>query len=351
MNIKKGELDESIEFIFDSHSKLVGLTTAEGEYFYVRDIPGNIIGLVDSYGEYVIKYKYNSWGKLLSKLPAEGDENFCLAARFNPFMYKGYYYDRETELYCLSSRYYSPELRIFIQPADVFSLNPTNINGLNLYSYLNNNPVNIGYSSLSTGMDSSLSFASSISCENIVVELSSLYTNTSAVNTPLKHISKVSDVFSAVSHSFIVGKYLFKNGKLHWLSYLDDMRMLGVNPTIGLFSLPKAKWINKIGYIVAIIDGAFTVYDNLQLGNTIGQALIDGTLSAGKSAVSAWVGGYIGANVGGMVGLYFGSLIPIPGVGSFIGFLVGTAVGIFVSWFVDDLLGLLKDGLLDLFYD
>ena len=127
--------------------------------------------------------------------------------------------------------------------------------------------------------------------------------------------------------------------------------MLGVNPTIGFFSLPKAKWINKIGYIVAIIDGAFTVYDNLQLGNTIGQALIDGTLSAGKSAVSAWVGGYIGANVGGMVGLYFGSLIPIPGVGSFIGFLVCTAVGIFVSWFVDDLLGLLKDGLLDLFYD
>ena len=47
----------------------------------------------------------------------------------------------------VSSRYYSPELGRFIQPADVSSLNPSSINGLNLYSYANNNPIGIAYGS------------------------------------------------------------------------------------------------------------------------------------------------------------------------------------------------------------
>ena len=47
----------------------------------------------------------------------------------------------ETGLLWLSSRYYSPELGRFIQPADISSLNPHSINGLNLYAYANNNPI------------------------------------------------------------------------------------------------------------------------------------------------------------------------------------------------------------------
>ena len=62
--------------------------------------------------------------------------------------------------------------------------------------------------------------------------------------------------------------------------------------------------------------------------------------------------GYLSAFAfGGMIGAALGSIIPIPGVGTFIGFVVGTGVGIVVSWFVDDVLGLLKYGLLDLIFD
>ncbi len=52
-----------------------------------------------------------------------------------------------------------------------------------------------------------------------------------------------------------------------------------------------------------------------------------------------------------MIGAALGLIIPIPGVGTFIRFAVGIGVGIVVSWFVDDVLGLLKDGLLDLIFD
>ena len=51
----------------------------------------------------------------------------------------------ETSLFSVSSRYYSPELGRFIQPAAVSTLNPHSINGLNLYGYANNNPISIAY--------------------------------------------------------------------------------------------------------------------------------------------------------------------------------------------------------------
>jgi len=69
----------------------------------------------------------------------------------NPFRYKGYYYDDETGLAMVGHRYYSPELCRFIQPADVSSLNPSSINGLNLYAYANNNPIEITYRSSNVG--------------------------------------------------------------------------------------------------------------------------------------------------------------------------------------------------------
>ena len=42
----------------------------------------------------------------------------------------------------VGQRYYSPKLCRFIEPSNVTSLNPTSVNGFNLYSYANNNPVN-----------------------------------------------------------------------------------------------------------------------------------------------------------------------------------------------------------------
>ena len=62
----------------------------------------------------------------------------------NPFRYRGYYYDFETGLYYLNSRYYDPELGRFINIDDISVLDVTNIalNGINLYAYCLNNPVN-----------------------------------------------------------------------------------------------------------------------------------------------------------------------------------------------------------------
>ena len=48
----------------------------------------------------------------------------------------------ETQLFYCNSRYYSPELCRFISPDSIEYLDPESINGLNLYAYCGNDPVN-----------------------------------------------------------------------------------------------------------------------------------------------------------------------------------------------------------------
>lgn len=59
-----------------------------------------------------------------------------------PIRYRGYYYDENTKLYYLNSRYYNPEWRRFISPDNTKYLNYEAVNGCNLYCYCNNDPIN-----------------------------------------------------------------------------------------------------------------------------------------------------------------------------------------------------------------
>jgi len=62
----------------------------------------------------------------------------------NPFRYRGYYYDTESGLYYLNSRYYDPATGRFLNEDTVSYLEPKTLGGLNLYVYCNNNPI-MGY--------------------------------------------------------------------------------------------------------------------------------------------------------------------------------------------------------------
>lgn len=134
---------------------------------------GNINSIVDINGKTMVKYYYNTFCEPVIITLDETDEDYNLSlalSKCNVFLYKGYIYDVETNLALVSSRYYSPELGRFIQPADVSSLNPQSINGLNLYAYANNNPIGIDYRSSSTGGSTSgeiiSSITSNVGCSN-----------------------------------------------------------------------------------------------------------------------------------------------------------------------------------------
>ncbi len=61
----------------------------------------------------------------------------------NPFRYRSYYYDVETGLYYLNSRYYDPEVGRFINAdgIDTITASFTELTDKNLYAYCDNNPT------------------------------------------------------------------------------------------------------------------------------------------------------------------------------------------------------------------
>ena len=123
------ESDE-MHFFYDEQERPAIVDYNGTLYSYVLNIQGDIVGIIDASGSPVVEYKYNAWGKLLNITGRLAD---TLGSQ-NPFRYREYVYDEETELYYLPSRYYASNTGRFIN-ADA------SVRG-NLYEYCRCNPVN-----------------------------------------------------------------------------------------------------------------------------------------------------------------------------------------------------------------
>lgn len=108
-----------------------------------EDAQGNIIALIDNSGKVVVEYVYDAWGNH-AVLDANGNDltNASHIGNRNPFRYRGYFYDVETGLYYLQTRYYDPEIGRFLNMDDISYADPEQFHGLNLYAYCGNDPVN-----------------------------------------------------------------------------------------------------------------------------------------------------------------------------------------------------------------
>ena len=131
-------IDYTIYFNYDETGKLFGASCDGKEYFYIHDITGNITKIVDEDFSIVALYEYDAFGKLK---PDSYHSQTTTIGKYNPFIYKNYFYDVETGLFYCNSRYYSPELCRWLTPDSIEYLDPESINGLNLYCYCGNNPV------------------------------------------------------------------------------------------------------------------------------------------------------------------------------------------------------------------
>ena len=99
------------------------------------------MALLDSNGNWVVKYTYDAWGNILTTT-ASTTRMLNTLAKYNPLRYRGYVYDRETGLYYLQSRYYNPKIGRFIN-ADAYISTGQNFAGNNMFAYCINNPVNM----------------------------------------------------------------------------------------------------------------------------------------------------------------------------------------------------------------
>lgn len=120
-----------IWYIYDTAGELLGFTYNGTPYYYLKNQQGDVYKIVDTNGTVVGSYTYDPWGKVI----ADGT-----MAEINPIRYRSYYYDSETQLYYLQSRYYDPELGRFIN-ADALVSTGQGLTGNNMFAYCNNNPV------------------------------------------------------------------------------------------------------------------------------------------------------------------------------------------------------------------
>ena len=131
-------------YIRNEVDDLIGLQYNTDKYYYLKNAQNNIIGILDSNYNIVAKYTYDAWGNILSITDGNGidiSNNDTHIGNINPFRYRSYYYDKETNLYYLNSRYYNPAWGRFINGDGIIGANK-DINSYNLYAYCSDNPIN-----------------------------------------------------------------------------------------------------------------------------------------------------------------------------------------------------------------
>lgn len=95
-------VNDVISYTYVVDGTLISMKLNGNEYFYITNLQGDIIELVDILGNTVATYNYDAWGNIIYQTDND-------IAKKNPYRYRGYRYDEETSLYYCNSRYYNPE--------------------------------------------------------------------------------------------------------------------------------------------------------------------------------------------------------------------------------------------------
>ncbi len=148
--------DTSVSYLYDAN-EIIGFKANDNYYYFVKDIFSNVRSILMSkfspklnYTDYdlkeVARYEYDAWGNCTVTSIGNETINGISVAEFNPIRWKSQYYDRESGFYYIGGRYYSPEIKRYINPANVETVlsNAATIYALNLYALTLTNPLQFG---------------------------------------------------------------------------------------------------------------------------------------------------------------------------------------------------------------
>ena len=125
--------------IYDGEDAVCGIFYTGAPYYFLKNLQGDVIAITDYTGEVVCRYTYDAWGKVTGITGS-----LTLIGTENPYRYRGYYYDTETGLYYVSSRYYDPEIGRFLNSDEVGLMSCFGLSvSYNLFAYCENTPINM----------------------------------------------------------------------------------------------------------------------------------------------------------------------------------------------------------------
>ena len=110
------------------------------DYYFVCNWRGDVIQIYNASGTLVGSYTYDAWGRVTENATSADTENIT---ETNPIRYRGYYYDTETRLYYVNSRYYDPAVKRFLNSDDelLSAISTQTLTDKNYFAYCDNNPV------------------------------------------------------------------------------------------------------------------------------------------------------------------------------------------------------------------
>ena len=128
-------------YFYDADGNPSGIRYKNGDsindYYFVCNWRGDVIQIYNASGTLVGSYTYDAWGRVTENATSADTENIT---ETNPIRYRGYYYDTETRLYYLKSRYYDPAVKRFLNVDGLVSTSVEDA-AKNMYAYCLNNPV------------------------------------------------------------------------------------------------------------------------------------------------------------------------------------------------------------------
>ena len=123
--------------LFDNKGKICGIVFNDNPFYFIKNLQGDIISVTNKNGTVIARYSYDAWGVCT----IVSDSSNCNIAEINPYRYCGYYYDNESGLYYLQSRYYDAITCRIISADDIITIGD-DIFVNNLYVYCGNDPIN-----------------------------------------------------------------------------------------------------------------------------------------------------------------------------------------------------------------
>ena len=93
-------------FRYDSDGNVVSFEYNGQDYYYIKNLQGDVTEIIDSEGNVVVRYEYDAWGYILS-ITDDLDNLITVSSHvgiMNPMRYRGYYYDNENEFVYVTPR-------------------------------------------------------------------------------------------------------------------------------------------------------------------------------------------------------------------------------------------------------
>ncbi len=263
--------------------------------------------------EVICMYEYDSYGnsKVYDNLCQENTkENFI--GNVNPFRWKGFYLDIESNLYYIKGNYYDPETGLYV--------NATSIENAINSAYI---PRSLDRNGLLC--NNTIELSSTNTQENLYTELIPVHTQKMLKALPsipqwVGIASNVIDAGLSLSVAFRTSYYAFKYSEI-----IDLMRLDGIVQLPGKYT----NFINGLAYGFVALDTVLDIYSNIQQNKSVEYIIGSAAYTLSTELGILWLSGKISATVGAAV------------TGP-VGFAVGGIIGVIVGGILTLLINLLK---------